>query len=96
MTLRITDDAMTSNETRHTALRAEAGWELSWLPDRTLDRNQAISGMTLAEAVANMQQENDDHTHRMWLHINQWADELGLTGPDAVVRVSKPEGFSQD
>jgi hypothetical protein len=29
-----------------------------------------------------------DHTHRLWPHIDAWAGELGLTGPDAVVRVS--------
>ncbi len=31
-----------------------------------------------------------DHTHRLWPHVDGWAAELGLTGPDAVVRASEP------
>lgn len=91
MSIRITDELMTSDETPHTARRMEDGWELSWLPGQLVDRNQATTGMVLAEAVAQLQREGQtsviDHTHRMWPHIDSWAAELGLTGPDAVVRV---------
>jgi hypothetical protein len=53
MTLTITDHAITSDVTGHTAQRVnwqvDPGWRLSWLPDRLLTRNEAITGMTLAE-----------------------------------------------
>jgi hypothetical protein len=28
--------------------------------------------------------------HRLWPHIEGWAAELGLTGPDAIAQVSQP------
>ena len=28
--------------------------------------------------------------HRLWPHIESWAAELGLTGPDAIARASQP------
>jgi hypothetical protein len=28
--------------------------------------------------------------HRLWPHIQGWAAELGLTGPDAVAAISQP------
>jgi hypothetical protein len=49
--------------------------------------------MVLTEAVAQMQAEGlssvVDHAHPMWRFIDSWAAELGLTGPDALVRVSE-------
>lgn len=92
MTIRITDNAMTSDITRLSAQRAACGWTLSWLPGRTLDRNQAITGVLLAEAVAEMQADEADHTP----HLDAWAAELDLTGPDAFVRVSESSAFDDD
>lgn len=88
MTLRIGDQEMTSDATRHTARQIQPGvWSVSWLPGRRLDRNQATTAMVLAETVAT----NELHSgHRLWPHIDQWAAELGLTGPAAVVRASEP------
>jgi len=67
---------------------------VSWLPLRRLTRDQAVTAMTLAEAVARMQREGRTtvvgHTHRLRPHVDAWAAELGLTGPDAVARVSEP------
>ena len=59
---------------------AANGWEVSWLPGQTLDRNTAITAMILADTAA-----KDDlrEGHRLWPHIQGWAAELGLTGPDA-------------
>lgn len=95
MSTRITDATMTSDLTRHDARRVEGGWEVSWLPGRVLDRDQAITGMTLAETVAQLQDEGQrtviDHTHHGWPLIDDLAAELGLTGPDAVVRVSEAD-----
>jgi hypothetical protein len=31
---------MICQETRHTVHRGDAGWRVSWLPGRVLDRNQ--------------------------------------------------------
>ena len=89
MTLRIDDTAMSSDQTAHTARQAASGhgWQVSWLPGQTLDRNTAITAMILADTTA----ENDLHEgHRLWPHIQSWAGELGLTAPDAIAQVSQP------
>ena len=90
MALKITDTAMTSDRSAHTARRSpghDHGWEVSWLPGQTLDRNTAITAMTLAEATA----ETDLHEgHRLWPHIQSWAEELGLTAPNAIAQASQP------
>ena len=91
MTLTINDTTMTSDQTAHTARQAPSGhgWEVSWLPGQLLDRNAAITAMTLADTAA----ERDLHEgHRLWPHIQGWAAELGLTGHDAVARASQPPG----
>ena len=89
MTLTINDATMTSDQTPHTARHAPGrpGWEVSWLPGRTVDRNTAITAMILADTAA----EEDLHEgHRLWPHVQSWAAELGLTGPDAIARSSRP------
>src|ERR1700722_11609856 len=91
MTLRINDTTMTSDQTAHTARHAPErnGWEVSWLPGQLLDRNTAITAMTLADTAA----EPDLHEgHRLWPHIQSWAEELGLTASDAITRISHPPG----
>jgi hypothetical protein len=52
-----------------------------------LDRNTAITAMTLAEAAAGTGLHEG---HRLWPHIQGWAAELGLTGPEAVAAASQP------
>ena len=54
MTLTIHDTTMTSDQTAHTARQAPSrnGWEVSWLPGQTLDRNTAITAMILADPTA--------------------------------------------
>ena len=89
MTLRINDTAMTSDRTAHTARHApdRNSWEVSWLPGQSLDRNSAITAMVLADAAA----KQDLHEgHRLWSHIQSWAQELGLTAPDAIAQASRP------
>ena len=91
MTLTINDTAMTSDQTAHTARRApdRNGWEVSWLPGQTLDRNSAITAMILADTSV----EPDLHEgHRLWPHIQSWAAELGLAAPDAIAHASQPPG----
>ncbi len=89
MTLTINDSSMTSDRTPHTARHApdRGGWEVSWLPGRTLDRNTAITAMILAGTAA---QPGLREGHRLWPHIQGWAAELGLTGPEAVAAASQP------
>ncbi len=81
MTLTITGTTMTSDHAAHTAQETSGrnGWEVSWLPGQTLDRNTAITAMTLADVVS---KAGIDEGHRLWPHIQGWAAELGLTAPE--------------
>jgi hypothetical protein len=90
MSLSINDTAMTSDRTAHTARPApgrQHQWEVSWLPGQTLDRNTAITAMVLADTTADQDLREG---HRLWPHIQSWAEELGLTAPDAITRISQP------
>jgi hypothetical protein len=89
VTLTIGDTSMSSDQSGHTAahLPDRGGWEVSWLPGQILDRNTAITAMTLADTAAD---QNPHEGHRIWPAIQSWAEELGLTAPDAVARVSQP------
>ena len=89
MTLTINDTTMTSDQTAHTARHAPErnGWEVSWLPGQMLDRNSAITAMILADTAS----EHDlGEAHQLWPFIENWAAELGLTGPDAIAQASQP------
>ena len=89
MTLTISDTTMTSDRSLHTARHApdRNGWEVSWLPGQLLDRNTAITAMTLADTAA----EHDLHDrHPLLPHVESWAEELGLTAPEAIARASQP------
>jgi hypothetical protein len=87
MTLTIHDTAMTSDQTAHTARHAPSrnGWEVSWLPGQILDRNTVITAMILADTAA---EEDLRDGHRLWPHVQSWAAELGLTGPEAAPSIS--------
>jgi hypothetical protein len=89
VTLTIYDTTMTSDQTAHTARHApdRNGWEVSWLPGQTLDRNAAITAMVLADTTA---EPGLREGHRLWPHIQSWAAELGLTAPDAIAKTSRP------
>jgi hypothetical protein len=54
-----------------------------------MDRNTALSAMTLGEVVAT---DDVNPGHRLWLHIEGWSAELGLTAPDALTWISQPLG----
>ena len=91
MTLTLNDSSMTSDRTAHTAGHAPGrnGWEVSWLPGQTLDRNTAITAMVLADITA---EPGLREGHRLWPHIQSWAQELGLTAPDAIAQAAQPPG----
>ena len=82
MTLTINDSTMTSDQTAHTARHAPGrnGWEVSWLPGQTLDRNTAITAMILADTTA---EPGLREGHRLWPHIQSWA---ARTRPDRTRR----------
>ncbi len=86
----ITGTHMSSPDTPHTATAKGEGWEVSWLPGRTLDRNQAITAMTIANIAGGRGVSLSDDP--IWPFLDNWAAELGLSGPDAVVRASEPPG----
>ena len=89
MTLTINDTTMTSDQTAHTARHSpdRDRWEVSWLPGQTLDRNSAITAMTLADTTA---EPGLHEGHRLWPFVQGWAEELGLTAPDAIARACQP------
>src|SRR5712691_7700394 len=91
MTLNFHHDSISGDHTRHTARRTpghQDAWQVSWLPGQLLDRTSAITAMALAEAAGGSAapQAGD----RLWPHIEGWAAELGLTGRDALARISQP------
>jgi hypothetical protein len=45
--------------------------------------------MVLADTAADQRVRED---HRLWPHIQSWAAELDLTGPEAVEAASQPPG----
>ncbi len=79
----ITGTNMSSPDTPHTATATGEGWQVSWLPGHTLDRNQAITAMVIAHTVGGRDISPGD---RLWPHLESWASELGLSGPDAAAR----------
>ena len=83
----ITDTTMTSLATPHTATATGGGWEVSWLPGRTLTQNQATTAMTIADMVGGTGVPRADDP--IWLFLDGWAAELGLTAPGAVARISE-------
>ncbi len=88
MTLTITGTTMTSDHTAHSARQTPGHrWQVSWLPGQTLDRNTAITAMTLADLTG---EEDLREGHRLWPHVQSWAAELGLTAPEAVAAASQP------
>jgi hypothetical protein len=89
MSMTITGTTMTSDQTAHTARHVPGrnGWQVSWLPGQILDRNTAITAMTLAETSVEPGLQDG---HRLWPHIQSWAQELGLTAPYAIARAAQP------
>jgi hypothetical protein len=90
----IGDDRMTSTGTRHEAMVApgvdqyEPGaWSVTWLPGVRLDRNQAITAMTLAEYVDSGVVGSS--VMRGWAFVQGWAKELDLSAEDAVDLITR-------
>jgi hypothetical protein len=91
----ITESEIRSARTRHTATAWPVPgeptlWSVTWLPGRALTQSQAVTAMTLAQAIAAHGVIADPlHAgHPLWAHLDQWAAELGLSGPAALARAS--------
>jgi len=81
MATTITLDRMSDTDSSHIAERVSADiWILSWRPGALFTRDQAITGMVLAAAVANGIRPG----HPRWPHVQGWAAELGLSGLEAL------------
>jgi len=91
MAVKICEHVMVSDVTTHVAVRCPDGWDLSWLPGRLVTRDQATTGMLLAEALACAVDPQD----RIWRHVANWMAELGVIEgelPSASCRVAAAEG----
>ena len=86
----ITDISMSSPATPHTATATGGGWTVSWLPGRTMTRDQATTAMVIANLVGCRGVPRADDP--IWLHLDGWAAELSLTAPCAVALASEPLG----
>jgi len=90
MSLFISHDAITGEHTTHTARPVPGdphAWEVTWLPGRRMNRNNAITAMVLADVAGSCDLESGD---RLWPHVQGWAAEVGLTASQALARVSQP------
>jgi hypothetical protein len=97
-TLTITDRMMRSPYTRHTATAWPVPdeptlWTVTWLPGRNLTQDQAEAAMSIAEEVGQIPVDAPPQawTPGLWEHLDTCAAAIGLSGPDAVVRVTDPE-----
>jgi hypothetical protein len=88
MGIKIGADDMNSEATPHTAKRTADGWAVSWLAGRMLTQNEATTAMTIAEMVVERAHILADPSSKLWWHMDGWAAELGLTGPQAVAEAS--------
>jgi hypothetical protein len=72
---RIGELFMCSDVTPVIAVKTADGWAVSWISGRCVDRNQAITAMTVAEVLAS----GVCPGARMWPHVEDWVTgELGL------------------
>jgi hypothetical protein len=79
--IKIDDTSMHAEISGATAERNDSGkWAVSWLPERQVDRNQAVTAMVLAEELTTDRPANDSG----WLFIDGWSEELGLNRNQAL------------
>ena len=86
MPLTITDKKITCKGSPHYALVAPDGtWQVSWLRGQDLDKNAAITAMTIAELVA-LQRPNPELDKT----IDALSAEIGFCGSDALMLCLAP------
>ena len=99
MGIKISAQSMTSDVTKHTAVTTAwsgtdgpATWSVTWLPGRSLTRNQAITAMRIAERAVGYDPvtmgPRTAEGQMWWGHMDTWASELGIVGYHAVAEAS--------
>lgn len=69
MAIIVTEALMHSASKRHVAKhQGDGAWRVSWLPDRTLTRNESLTAMRLAEAI----DSGLERGNQLWPHIQDW------------------------
>jgi hypothetical protein len=84
----INQTSMTGSRTMHRARRAPGAddkWEVSWLPGQHLSRTEAVTAMVLADTTAG---QFVFERHWLWGHVQGWAEELGMSAPDALAQAA--------
>lgn len=92
MALTILDPSITSDQTGHTARRVandEHDREVPWLPGRSVNRNSAVTAMLLAGLAA---PGDMDAGHKLWVHVEGRAAELGLTAQGVLAQAAGAPG----
>ena len=90
MTLTITDTTITSDQNPHTARQAPGRQHNGKCPGCPA-RPWTATPPSPRWSWPTLAGQGDLHEgHRLWPHIQGWAAELGLTGPDAIARASQP------
>lgn len=84
MTLSITDSLIESDLTQHKAENWGVGWYVTWLDGPPMDRNTAITAMSLAEIA------NCWNTTENFPLAAAWAEELGMAAGEAVQMILDP------
>ncbi|MCP2292614.1 hypothetical protein ACFYT3_33280 [Nocardia amikacinitolerans] len=87
MTIHTTAWTMISDLSPESAYRDGADlWRLSWLPGRTLSREQALAGMELDELLSDPDMVHDRIAHA---HAAERADRLGILLDHAIILLHK-------
>ncbi|MGY0499127.1 hypothetical protein ACWZHB_11585 [Nocardia sp. FBN12] len=89
MTIHLTPDDMRSTRSPEYAVRVVTDpdvWQLSWLPERRLTREQAYAGMLLDELISDATATHDRIAHA---RISAHADTLGIVWEQAIIRLYK-------
>jgi hypothetical protein len=95
VTLQYTDTTITSDATHHTAsllIPETNAWSLSWTPGM-FRFCQAEDAILLAEAVRQSVPLNGRND--AWRRIDEYAEQLGMSGTDAMLRVVAADRHTQ-
>jgi hypothetical protein len=84
--MQITEDAITSTVTPHSARLGPLGWAVSWIPGSAFDRNAAITAMMIAETIASRDLDVDAVAR---ISTESLAKELDLSADEAIRMVAE-------
>lgn len=74
MGIRMTETGIHSSESGESARCCGEGWEVTWLPERVLDRNSAITALVLSELYLKDPPEGS----KWWYVIRGFEEEIGI------------------